>query len=100
MRIYVGNLSFEVRDTTVKQLFEPFGAVTAVEVVADRISGNSRGFAFVEMGNNTEAQAAIDGLNGTMLQDRALAVSAAKTPKPRPSSGGGWQDRERSGWRR
>lgn len=86
MNIYVGNLSREVTDEQLRQEFEAFGQVTSVNVIKDRYSGQSRGFGFVEMASKSEAQAAIGGLSGKVLQERTLTVSEAR---PRPEGGGG-----------
>ncbi len=85
MNIYVGNLSREVTEDELRQAFEPFGQVTSVNVIKDRYSGESRGFGFVEMSTKSEAQAAINGLNGTSLGERTLSVSEAR---PRTEGGG------------
>ena len=86
MNIYVGNLSREVAEDELRQAFEAFGQVTSVNVIKDRYSGESRGFGFVEMATKSEAQAAINGLNGTSLGERTLSVSEAR---PRAEGGGG-----------
>jgi RNA recognition motif-containing protein len=86
MNIYVGNLSREVTEDELRKAFEAFGQVTSVNIIKDRYSGESRGFAFVEMSTKTEAQAAITGLNGTSLKERTLSVSEAR---PRAEGGGG-----------
>jgi len=86
MNIYVGNLSFDVTEEDLRQEFQPFGTVTTVNVVKDKYSGMSRGFAFVEMPTLSEGQAAITNLNGKMLADRELRVSGATE---RPERGGG-----------
>jgi len=86
MNIYVGNLSREVTEDELRKAFEAFGQVTSVNIIKDRYSGESRGFAFVEMATKTEAQAAITGLNGTSLGERTLSVSEAR---PRAEGGGG-----------
>ncbi len=86
MNIYIGNLSREVTEDELRQAFEPFGQVTSVNVIKDRYSGESRGFGFVEMSTKSEAQAAINGLNGTSLGERTLSVSEAR---PRTEGGGG-----------
>ena len=85
MNIYVGNLSREVTEDELRQAFEAFGQVATVNVIKDRYSGESRGFAFVEMATKSEAQAAINGLNGTSLGERTLSVSEAR---PRAEGGG------------
>ena len=86
MNIYVGNLSREVAEDELRQAFEAFGQVTSVNIIKDRYSGESRGFGFVEMSTKSEAQAAINGLNGTSLGERTLSVSEAR---PRAEGGGG-----------
>jgi RNA recognition motif-containing protein len=86
MNIYVGNLSFDVVDDNLRQTFEPFGQVTSAAIVKDKYSGQSRGFGFVEMPNRTEAQAAIESLNGKDLMGRQLNVNEAR---PRTNRGGG-----------
>lgn len=87
MNIYVGNLSFEVTDDELQQLFAAYGDVTSASVIKDRFSGESRGFGFVEMPARKDAEAAIEALNGTDLKGRTLTVNEAK-PKA-PKGGGG-----------
>jgi len=92
VNIYVGNLSREVTEDELRQAFEAFGQVTSVNVIKDRYSGESRGFGFVEMATKSEAQAAINGLNGTSLGERTLSVSEARPRAEggrRPYGGGG-----------
>jgi len=86
VNIYIGNLSREVTEDELRKAFEAFGQVSTVNIIKDRYSGESRGFAFVEMATKTEAQAAITGLNGTSLKERTLSVSEAR---PRTEGGGG-----------
>lgn len=88
MNIYVGNLSRETSEDELRQAFETFGQVTSVNIIKDRYSGESRGFGFVEMPMKSEAQAAINGLNGTSLGDRTLNVNEAR-PRPEGGRGGG-----------
>jgi RNA recognition motif-containing protein len=88
MRIYVGNLSYETTEDELKKNFSAFGEVVSVSVVTDRYSGRSKGFAFVEMTNKTEADAAIAGLNGKSVKDRTLVVNEAR-PRTEGGSGGG-----------
>jgi RNA recognition motif-containing protein len=88
MRIYVGNLSYETTEDELKKDFSAFGEVVSVSVVTDRYSGRSKGFAFVEMTNKTEADAAIAGLNGKSVKDRTLVVNEAR-PRTEGGSGGG-----------
>jgi RNA recognition motif-containing protein len=86
MNIYVGNLSAEVSEEDLRQAFEAFGDITSVNIIKDKFSGKSRGFGFVEMPSNEEAQSAIEGLNGTDLKGQALNVSEAR-PRSETRSG-------------
>jgi len=88
VNIYVGNLSREVAEDELRQKFEAFGQVTSANIIKDRYSGESRGFGFVEMSTKSEAQAAINGLNGTSLGERTLSVSEAR-PRDEGGRGGG-----------
>ena len=88
-KIYVGNLSFNMDDQTLADLFSPFGTVESAKIITDRDSGRSKGFAFVEMGSDSEASAAIEKLNGTEQLGRAMNVSEAKPMVPREKRGGG-----------
>ena len=85
-RIYVGNLGYNVTSTDLERLFAQHGAVRSAQVIEDRASGRSKGFGFVEMDSDSEAQAAISALNGSSLEGRTLTVNEAK---PRPAQGGG-----------
>jgi RNA recognition motif-containing protein len=92
VNIYVGNLSREVTEDELRKSFEAFGQVTSVNIIKDRYTGESRGFGFVEMSTKTEAQAAINGLNGTSMKERTLSVSEARPRTEggkRPFGGGG-----------
>ena len=86
MNIYVGNLSPEVSEDELRQAFESFGQIASVNIIKDRYTGQPRGFGFIEMSVDTEAQAAIDGLDGTPLKEQKLTVSKAR---PRTERGGG-----------
>src|SRR5438067_10724363 len=86
--IFVGNLDFSATDSSLRSLFEPFGNVERVNVVTDRDTGRSRGFAFVEMTDAAQADAAIAALNGSNLDGRALNINEAK-PKTQGGGGGG-----------
>jgi len=86
--IFVGNLSFRTTQEEIHQIFANYGAVERVNLVTDRDSGQSRGFAFVEMTNSNEAEAAINALNGTELHGRNINVNVAR-PKPAGGGGGG-----------
>ena len=94
MRIYVGNLSYEVTEEELRQEFAAFGEVTSVTIITDKYTGRPKGFGFVEMASVSEGQAAIAGLNGKTLKDRALNVDAAR---PRSDSRGGRSYGERRG---
>jgi cold-inducible RNA-binding protein len=89
MNIYVGNLSHETTDDDLRQAFEAFGQVESATVIKDRFSGESRGFGFVEMPSKTEAQTAIDEMNGKDLKGRAVNVNEARPKAPRGGGGGG-----------
>ena len=86
--IFVGNLDFAATESSIRSLFEPYGQVDRVNVVTDRDTGRSRGFAFVEMTDAAEADRAIAALNGTDLDGRALNINEAR-PKPQGGGGGG-----------
>jgi RNA recognition motif-containing protein len=88
-RLYVGNLSFDSTVETVRAAFAKVGEVTDVHVVTDRMTGQSRGFGFVTMGTEQEAQTAIQTMNGTPLDGRPLRVNEAEERAPRPGGGGG-----------
>ncbi len=90
MRIYVGNMSFSTTEEALREAFEQHGSVDNVTIVTDRDTGRPRGFGFVEMGNNEEAQRAIDGLNGTELDGRTLTVNEARPQERRGGGGGGF----------
>jgi RNA recognition motif-containing protein len=89
MRIYVGNLSYDTTEDELKKDFSAFGEVVSVSVVTDRYSGRSKGFAFVEMTNKAEADAAITGLNGKAVKERTLVVNEARPRTEGGSSSGG-----------
>ena len=86
--IFVGNLDFAATESSIRSLFEPYGQVDRVNLVTDRDTGRSRGFAFVEMTDSAEADRAIAALNGTDLDGRALNINEAR-PKPQGGGGGG-----------
>src|SRR5262249_11863588 len=85
-KLYVGNLTYETTGSDLQRLFEAHGTVLSAEVIADRDTGRSKGFGFVEMGSDAEAQAAIQGLNGKEVNGRQLTVNEAK---PKTGGGGG-----------
>lgn len=85
--LYVGNLSYQVRDDELNALFSQYGKVTSARVILDRETQRSKGFAFVEMADDAEAEAAIAALNGAENNGRALTVNEAKPREPRPYGG-------------
>ena len=89
-KLYVGNLPYGVRDNDLEQAFGQFGAVTSARVMMERDTGRSKGFGFVEMGNDAEAQAAIQGMNGQPLGGRSIVVNEARPMEPRPPRTGGY----------
>lgn len=96
-KLYVGNLSYNVGDNELEQLFSAYGSVTSAKVITDRDTGRSKGFGFVEMGSDEEANAAISALNGKEKDGRALTVNEAKpktdSGRGRGGFGGGRRDR-------
>ena len=89
-KLYVGNLPYSVRDGDLEQAFGQFGAVTSAKVMMERDTGRSKGFGFVEMGSDAEAQAAISGMNGQPLGGRSIVVNEARPMEPRPPRSGGF----------
>jgi len=89
-KLYVGNLSYSTVEDDLRELFSQAGTVTSVAIITDRDSGRSKGFGFVEMANQAEAEAAISKFNGTTLQDRALTVNIARPREERPRSSSGY----------
>src|ERR1035437_6475506 len=88
-KLYVGNLSYDVDSSTLQELFGAHGTVESAEVIQDRDTGRSKGFGFVQMGTDAEAQAAIAALNGQQHGGRALTVNEAKPKETRPGGSGG-----------
>jgi len=88
-RLYVGNLSFNADDNTIRNAFSEFGEVTDVHLVSDRVTGQSRGFGFITMGSSEAAAKAIAQMNGVMLDGRAIKVSEAEERQGGGRSGGG-----------
>jgi RNA recognition motif-containing protein len=88
-KLYVGNLPFKTREEDLQALFQQAGAVQSVNIIRDRISGRSRGFGFVEMASDTDAQKAIEMLNGHNMENRSIIVNEARPPSPRPQRFGG-----------
>ena len=95
MNIYVGNLSWNLKDQDLANLFAPFGEVTSAKIVTDKFTQRSKGFGFVEMANDAEAQAAIAQLNGSEIEGRNLVVNESR-PKQEGGSGGGGGFKKRS----
>jgi len=92
MNIYVGNLSYEATDVTIREAFESFGAVTSARVIKDKYSGQSRGFGFVEMPAQSQAQTAIKSLNGKELLGKAISVNEARARADQGRTGGNRMD--------
>ncbi|MBN8558562.1 MAG: RNA-binding protein, partial [Burkholderiales bacterium] len=89
-KLYVGNLPYGVRDADLEQAFAQFGSVTSAKVMMERDTGRSKGFGFVEMGSDAEAQAAINGMNGQPLGGRNVVVNEARPMEARPPRSGGF----------
>ncbi len=87
-KLYVGNLSYSVRDDDLQQHFGSYGTVQSAKVMMDRDSGRSKGFGFVEMSSDTEAKAAITGMNGQTVDGRDMVVNEARPMEPRTGGGG------------
>ena len=87
-KLYVGNLSYNIRDNDLEQAFGQYGSVASAKVMMERDTGRSKGFGFVEMGTDAEALAAIEGMNGHALDGRSLTVNEARPMEPRPAGGG------------
>ncbi len=96
-KLYVGNLAYETTEDELRTLFAQAGTVTSVALIKDRDTGRSKGFAFVEMSNQAEAQKAVQMFNGQSLANRALKVNPARPPEER-SFGGGYGNRRGSGY--
>src|SRR4051794_19267671 len=88
-KLYVGNLTYNVNETDLEALFTPFGTVQSAQVIVDRDTNRSKGFGFVEMDTEAQAQAAVQGLNGHQHDGRNLTVNEAKPREARPGGGGG-----------
>jgi cold-inducible RNA-binding protein len=96
-KLYVGNLPYSVRDEDLQQAFGEFGQVSSAKVMMERDTGRSKGFGFVEMGSDAEAQQAINGMNGQSLGGRSLVVNEARPMEPRPPRTGGFGAGRREG---
>jgi RNA recognition motif-containing protein len=88
-KLYVGNLTYGTTDSDLRSMFEEYGSVESAQVITDRETGRSKGFGFVEMGSQQEAEAAIKGLNGKDIDGRALTVNEAKPREDRGGRSGG-----------
>lgn len=97
MNIYVSGLSYRIDDNDLRQLFEEYGSIRSAKVITDRETGRSRGFGFVEMDNDEEAQTAIDDLTGAEYDGKVISVTKAKPKGDRPRNNGGGFHRERRG---
>ncbi len=97
-KLYVGNLAYSIRDNDLEQAFSQFGTVTSAKVMMERDTGRSKGFGFVEMGSEAEAQAAIQGLNGQQVGGRGLVVNEARPMEPRSGGFGGGRGGDRGGY--
>ena len=97
-KLYVGNLSYNIRDEDLQQAFAQYGTVSSAKVMMDRDTGRSKGFGFVEMGSDPEAQAAINGMNGQALDGRAIVVNEARPREERPGGFGGGGGGSRGGF--
>jgi len=100
-KLYVGSLPYSVNEQQLVDLFSKYGSVSSAKIISDKYSGQSKGFGFVEMGSDDEAQKAITGLNGTQFEGRTLVVNEARPQEPRSSrpggGGGGRRGPQRSG---
>jgi cold-inducible RNA-binding protein len=99
-KLYVGNLSYDVDNASLETMFGAYGSVKSAEVIQDRDTGRSKGFGFVEMGDDNAAQEAIRGLNESQQGGRALTVNEAKPREPRSGGSGGIRSGRDSGYRR
>ncbi len=96
-KLYVGNLSYDMKKSDLEQMFAAHGTVASAQVITDRETQRSKGFGFVEMGSDQEAQAAIAALNGKSIEGRALTVNEARPQEPRSGGGGGGGQRRGPG---
>ena len=97
MKIYVGNLSYDVTEEELQKEFVAYGEVTSVSILTDKFSGQPKGFGFVEMASKSEAEAAITGLNGKVLRERTIVVNEAR-PRSDNRGGGSYGDRRGGGY--
>ncbi len=99
-KLYVGNLSFSINEQSLQDIFSQAGTVNSAKIITDRDSGRSKGFGFVEMSNSSEAQSAIEKLNGQEVEGRALTVNEARPQEPRSNGFGGNANRSSNGYGR
>ncbi len=99
-KLYFGNLSYDTNDNSLRSACEPFGTVESASVISDKMSGRSKGFGFVEMSTEDEAQAVIAGLNGKEVDGRQVRVSEARPQEDRPARSGGFGGGSSNGGRR
>lgn len=92
MKLYVGNLSYEITEQDLREEFETFGAIDSISIVTDRVSGKPRGFAFVEMSSVSEGRAAVAGINGKTIKERTVVVNEARSRNDN-KGGGGYENR-------
>ena len=97
MRIYTGNLPYDLTEEDLREEFQAYGEVTSVSIMTDKFSGRPKGFAFVEMDSKSEAEAAIEGLNGKVLKERTIVVNEAR-PRTENRGGGSYGDRRGGGY--
>ncbi len=97
-KLYVGGLPYSVTGARLEEVFSAHGTVASANVISDKFTGQSRGFGFVEMGSSSEAQKAIESLNGTQLDGRTLTVNEAKPMARRDNDGGGRRDGGNNRW--
>jgi len=96
-KLFVGGISYETTEETLKELFSEFGNVESASVITDKVSGRSKGFGFVEMSSEEEAQQAMEGLNGKEVDGRSITVNEARPMESRPRDGGGFRRGFRGG---
>ena len=99
MNIYVGNLAYDATDITIREAFESFGQVSSARVIKDKYNGQSRGFAFVEMPTQSQAQTAIKSLNGKEIMGKQISVNEARPRSDQGRTGGGRMDYNNRGYR-
>ena len=96
-KLYIGNLPYSITETALREMFTPLGEVNSVSVITDRYTGQPKGFAFIEMADDTAARQAISQINGKTFENRAITVAEARPPEQRFSAGGGFRSGSRGG---